>query len=139
MTDGQVFDRISIVAERYAVSPEKRTFSNTIEIFQVARPITKVPAGFTLRVVDRQRFEIIYTLDDWKSASRVTSCVVGYPGSFADIETPLVRTGSKNKLIFTLHWLGTPDQSDHWLGHNVEIELTPQVVTDVPATVKPLS
>ncbi len=32
--DGRVFDRISVVEERYAVPQDKRTFTNHIEIFQ---------------------------------------------------------------------------------------------------------
>ena len=37
--DGRVFDRISVVEERYAVAAGKRTFTNHIEIFEVTRPV----------------------------------------------------------------------------------------------------
>ncbi len=44
VTDGKIFDTISVVKERYAVEPGKRSFRNTTEIFQVARPIQR-PSG----------------------------------------------------------------------------------------------
>ena len=45
VVDGRIFDTISVVAERYAVQPGTRTFRNTVEIFQVGRPISQVPTG----------------------------------------------------------------------------------------------
>ncbi len=41
--DGQVFDRISVVEDRYGVVREKRTFASTLEYFQVARPLSHLP------------------------------------------------------------------------------------------------
>ena len=43
----------------------KRTFTNHIEIFEVTRPVSAIFAGHTLRIVDREHFHMVYTLDDW--------------------------------------------------------------------------
>ena len=120
VSDGKIFDTISVVAERYAVEPGKRSFRNTTEIFQVARPISELPAGHTLRIVDRDRFEVVYTLDNWATTERVASRVAGFPGSFADVVAGSEGGGT---LIFTLRWPAEASKQERWLGHNVEVKL----------------
>ena len=125
VTDGKIFDTISVVAERYAVPPGTRTFKSTLEIFQLGRPIAQVPAGMTLRITDPARFQVVYTFDGWATSQTLNSRVVGYPGSFADIATPAPSLAdARGKLIFTLHWPEDTGVTEHWLGYNVEIELT---------------
>src|SRR5271155_2429400 len=63
--EGRVFDRISVVEERYAVPAGQRTFHNHIEIFEVPRPISTIFCGYTLRIVDRAHFRVVYTFDNW--------------------------------------------------------------------------
>ena len=124
VVDGRIFDTISVVAERYAVAAGTRTFRNAIDIYQVARPISEIQAGVTLRVIDANRFNVVYTRDNWQSSTNVSSRVVGYPGSFVDIET----TG-EGRLSFTLHWPASAAGAEHWLGRNVEINVR---AVDVP-------
>jgi glucoamylase len=126
VVDGKIFDTISVVAERYAVPPGTRTFVSNLEVFQVARPVTRIPAGDTLRIVDDSRFKAVYTMDNWQTTQEVTSRVIGFPGSFADIA---IDTSATGKLIFTLQWFEGPDQPEHWLGRNVEVEIVPQEKT----------
>ena len=126
-TDGRIFDTISAVADRYSVEASKRTFRNAIEIFQVARPIAQVPAGQTLRIIDGERFNVTYSWDGWQTVQTAASKVCGYPGSYADIPTP-VEDGAGEHLSFTLHWPETAALPEHWLGHNVEIDVTPPLV-----------
>src|ERR1035437_9037703 len=57
--DGQVFDCIAVVKERYGVATGKRSFKNNLEIFQTSRPVRKLAAGMTLRVVDTVRFRML--------------------------------------------------------------------------------
>ncbi|ADW67502.1 glycoside hydrolase family 15 protein [Granulicella tundricola] len=135
VSDGKVFDTISVVAERYAVEPGTRTFQNTVEIFQTARPFATIPTGFTLRVVDRARFRMSYTLDGWATTTTVDSRVVGYPGSFADVVMP----GEPGELEFTLFWPTTADAPEHWLGHNYKVAVTSQGPETMPAGAKPQS
>jgi glucoamylase len=125
VTDKKVFDRISVVEERYAVPAAKRSFSNKVEIFQIARPISFVPAGFSLRVVDRGRFRIVYTFDNWITVNHIDAHSMGRIGYFADVPTTSRQSGS---ILFTLCW---PNQSqdhaqpDRWLGKNLEVSIIP--------------
>ena len=124
VADGKIFDTISVVAERYAVEPGKRSFRSTTEIFQVARPVDELPAGHTLRVVDRDRFELVYTLDNWRTTKTVPSRAIGYAGSFVDIDTAAASEGA-GPLIFTLRWPApAAEEQERWLGRNVEVKLT---------------
>ena len=135
VTDGKVFDRISVVDERYGTAPGKRTFKNTTEIFSVARPISTVPAGYVLRIVDRNRFRVVYTVDDWATQTEVNSRVVGYPGSFVD----LAATAEAGFVEFTLFWPATADAAEHWLGRNYRVQVTADAPETMPAGTKPVS
>jgi glucoamylase len=117
--DGRVFDRISVVAERYAVATGKRTFTNHIEIFEVTRPISTIFSGYTLRIVDREHFRVVYTLDNWVTTQSGEAHSVGYPGSFVDISIAPERVGN---ILFTLAW---PEQNgqERWLGRNLEVSI----------------
>ncbi len=115
--DGRVFDRISVVAERYAVAPGKRTFTSNVEIFQKGRPISAVVAGSSLRILDHDHFRVVYTFDNWATTLLLNSRSVGYPGCVVDIPTPRRPDGS---IIFTLVW-ADQNQQDRWLGKNVEV------------------
>jgi glucoamylase len=123
VVDGKVFDTVSVVADRYAVPPGTRTFRSTMDIFQLARPIAVIKAGWTLRIVDANRFDVTYTLDGWQTTLHASSTVVGYPGSFVDIRTPELDVDRAGKVIFTMHWPASADVADHWLGYNVEVQL----------------
>jgi len=125
VVDGKVFDIIPVVAERYAVAPGTRTFESRIEIYQVSRPIAQVPAGFTLRIMDAKRFNVVYTFDNWQTQHTANCRGVGYPGAFVDIATPAEAAG---KLIFTIHWPEQGQAQEHWLGKNVEIEIVKTAV-----------
>jgi glucoamylase len=117
--DGQVFDCISVVKERYAVRAEERTFHNTVEIFQKSRHIAAIRAGLTLRIIDPDRFRVLYTTDNWATNTTLETHRVGYPGSYVDIPTVAGTAGS---IVFTLYW---PAQ-DRWLGKNIAVDLIPQ-------------
>jgi len=123
VVDCEVFDKVSVVADRYAVEPGTRTFRSEVDIFQLARPIVQLKAGMTLRVVDANRFGVVYTLDAWATAHVLPSKAVGYPGSYVDIPTPVLEAGQTGKLIFTMHWPENVDGADRWLGRNIEVLL----------------
>ena len=137
--DGQIFDRVSVVAERYGVEPGKRTFRSMVEIYQVARPISTIPAGFELRVVDRERFEVVSSIDDWKTVVHTDAHSAGAPGWFADLKAPAWTEGGTNKIVFTLHWPPDGGGAERWLGHNCYVEIKPDAPPTMPATTKPVS
>ena len=112
--DGRVYDCISVVKERYGVETGKRTFESRVEIFEKTRQVARIRGGLTLRVVDPERFRVVYTLDGWKTQASLESTRVGYPGSYADIATEKGRGGT---IELTLYW---PTQ-DRWLGRNLQV------------------
>jgi len=136
---GQVFDRISVVADRYAVAPHKRTFQSRLEIFQVARPIYAIVQGSTLRIMDAQPFRVVYTLDNWATKTETDATAIGRLGAFVDIATTAPPAsgadGSSQKIIFTLYWPG----ADRWLGRNYEVMLSEQPMEQTHADEKPMS
>jgi glucoamylase len=115
--DGRVYDRISVVEERYGVASGKRTFTNHTEIFELTRPVSSIFSGHTLRIVDREHFYVVYTLDNWATTLTVEARSVGYPGSFADIPTPEEWEG---RIVFTLNWPEHAGQNQ-WLGRNIDV------------------
>ena len=132
VSDGQVFDRISVVADRYAVPKEKRTFESRMEIFQLGRPISAMVQGGTLRIIDGKRFRITYTTDNWVTKNAMDAKFIGKPGAFVDIQTPHDMVGS---IIFTIFW---PDDN-HWLGRNFEVQVHENKPPQEVAAVKPKS
>ena len=116
-SDGRVFDTISAVENRYAKPAAERTFTSLIEVFQLTRQIDTMISGLMLRIMDPQRFRVTYTFDDWVTQTTLESRTVGYPGSYADINTAPNHSG---KIIFTLYW----PSEDRWLGRNHEITLS---------------
>jgi len=114
--DGKVFDCISVVADRYACVPGKRTFKSEVEIFQTSRPVYTMRAGMRLRIVDTVRFRVLYSMDNWATNATLVSHPVGYPGSYVDIPTTAEQAAT---IVFTLYW---PDQ-DKWLGRNFEVSV----------------
>ena len=132
VADGVVFDRISVVADRYAVPKDKRTFTSRMEIFQVGRPISAMVQGGTLRIMDQQHFRVTWTTDNWATKNAQDSKVVGRPGSFVDIQTAHDFTGS---IIFTLFWPG----ENRWLGRNYEVTVNSEPAPQETAATKPKS
>jgi glucoamylase len=120
-SDGRVVDRIEIVEERYAVPAGQRRFSNHHEIYSEGRRISKIPAGYTLRIVDMGHFKVVYSTDNWRTVNEAIANMVGPAGSYVDIATSPKQTGT---IVFTLEWPGEGGP-DHWLGRNVEVTVLP--------------
>ncbi|GAA3770261.1 glycoside hydrolase family 15 protein [Terriglobus aquaticus] len=114
--DGKVFDRISVVEERYGVRREERTWKSDVEFFKIARPLTEMAAGKRLQVLDREYFEVLWTVDGWATHQTTSASLIGYPGFAAELRLPDKFQG---KLELTLHW----PSSDRWVGHNFLIEV----------------
>jgi len=114
--DGRVFDRISVVEDRYAKAAGERSFVSLIEVYQTARPISAMISGLMLRVMDAARFRVVYSFDNWATSATIESRNVGYPGSYADIQTTPEQGGT---IVFTLFW----PADNRWLGRNLEVNL----------------
>ena len=118
VADGKVYDRIEPVERRYSKPVADREFQSTIEIFQRTRPILSVPAGNTLRLLDTEEFEVVWSADQWVTTERTKATGVGQMGWFADLATSSEQAGS---ILFTFLF----PASNRWVGHNFQVELTP--------------
>jgi glucoamylase len=119
--DGRVYERISIVEQRYAVPPGQRTFKNHVEIFKLGRPLQDIAVGHTLRILNSDRFRVVYSLNNWATVLNQDSRSIGYSGYFADIPITNENTGT---IVFTLCW-SHDGQPDRWLGRNIEVIIVP--------------
>ena len=113
--DGKVFDRIDPVYERYCEPEGRGKRRRGLEIYSQRRPIQKIAAGDTLRILDEKHFAAVWSDDGWKTTHTTPSRSLGSAGFSADI-APGAQSG---KLEWTMHW---PDQ-ERWLGYNVEVEI----------------
>jgi glucoamylase len=114
VADGMIFDCISVVRARYVSDRSKHTFHRHLGIFKLGRPIAAVVQGGTLRIVDSDRFTVVYSTDRWATKTDLEAHCLGRVGCFADIPIAADQTGS---IVFTLHW---PEQN-RWLGRNCEV------------------
>jgi glucoamylase len=110
VTDGKVFDRISVVEERYC--REKR--KPAVEVFRLNRQVQTMVAGKKLRVLADDHFCVVWSSDGWQTTHKTESRTVGYAGHFADIET---EPATEGRILFTVAW------RDHWEGRNFEVQV----------------
>ncbi|MGB6975785.1 MAG: glycoside hydrolase family 15 protein [Terracidiphilus sp.] len=115
--DGKVFDRIDPVYERYCEPEGRGKVRRGLEFWSLRRPIQQMAAGGTLRILDGGRFEVVWTLDEWKTTHHTESSGQGSAGYSVDLETTATEAGGK--LTWTLHW----PEGDRWLGYNVDVAL----------------
>lgn len=110
--DGEVFDRIPPVEERYA----KGHARSKIDVFKLRRPLKSIRPGYTLRITAQKHFHVLWTSDDWNTQATVDGTALGYAGCYADLPTGAAQTG---KLSFTLYWT----EEDRWEGRNFDVAL----------------
>jgi len=115
--DGKVFDRVDPVYERYCEQADRRRVRHNLEIYTRRRPIQKVTAGDTLRILDEDPFEVVWSRDGWKSTHHTPSRALGSSGFSADLEIPI--TAQAGELSWTLQWSG----KSRWLGYNVQVKI----------------
>jgi len=113
--DGKVFDLIDSVYERYCEAPARTHTRRDLEIYSRRRPIEKITAGSTLRILDQNRFELIWSTDGWATKHTTISRSLGSAGHSADVAAP----EEASEISWTLHW---PEQ-DGWLGYNVDVKV----------------
>jgi glucoamylase len=113
--DGKVFDRIDPVYDRYCEPAGRGKLRHDLEIYSRRRPIQRMAAGNTLRILDKRQFEVIWTTDQWQTKQKAISRSLGSAGYSADISP----TSGTEAVEWTLHW---PEQ-DAWLGYNVGVKV----------------
>ena len=115
--DGKVFDRVDPVYERYCEPEGRKRLRRNLEIYTRRRPIQKVTAGDALRILDADRFEVVWSIDGWKSTHRTASQERGTAGFSADVAIPV--TAQAGELSWTIQWT----EKGRWLGYNVVVTL----------------
>ena len=113
--DGKVFDLIEPVYQRYCDVEGRKSRLRSIEIHTIRRPIERMGAGKSLRILDEGRFEVVWTGDGWQTIHTATSHARGSAGHSADITPPDGSTGVE----WTLRW----PEKDAWLGYNVKVKI----------------
>jgi len=113
--DGKVFDRIDPVYTRYCETGNGSGPRRDLEIYTLMRPIQRIAAGKTLRILDEKRFDVVWSGDGWQSTHTTTSRSMGYAGHSADI--PAGSEGGR--ITWTLHWT----ELNGWLGYNVDVQV----------------
>jgi glucoamylase len=83
--DGKVFDRVDPVYERYCTPEGHKRVRHNVEIFSFRRPIQKIDSGDTLRIIDGERFDLVWSSDNWKTVKSTASRELGSAGFSADI------------------------------------------------------
>jgi glucoamylase len=110
--DGQVFDRIPIVAERYL----KNRGRKDLEVWKPTRRVRTMSAGEVLRVQAEAPFRLRWTSGEWQDFQDSTSIATGLGGHFADIR---VASHQRAAIRFTFLWTET----QRWEGRNYEVEI----------------
>jgi len=111
--DGQVFDFIPEVADRYI---KIRKSCTALEIWKPNRQVCTVKKGYTLRIQAPASFRLHWSRDDWQSAEDTPSSPTALGIEFVDI--PVVSHQCA-PIRFTLFWLG----SDRWEGRDYEVAI----------------
>ncbi|MGD0629125.1 MAG: glycoside hydrolase family 15 protein [Terracidiphilus sp.] len=113
--DGKVFDRIDAVYERYCEPEGRKRLRRDMEIYSRLRPIQRIGAGETLRILDEKRFDLLWTADGWHTTQTTMSHSLGSAGFSAEI-----ANGAKGGQIeWTMHWT----EQNTWLGYNVVVKV----------------
>src|SRR5262245_43728727 len=111
--DGEVFDRIPAVVERYG----GRRRDAVLELWTFRRRVRSVRAGSAVRIQAGAPFRLRWTADDWSVARDTESTPTELGISFADI--PVARDQA-SPLRFTLFW----PEAERWEGRDFAIDVT---------------
>ena len=114
----RVFDRVELVAERYAV-PRSRS---KVEVWRQQRAVTRMRAGCKLRVEAEEMFHLRWTADGWRTCHSTPATGVGHAGFFVDAD-PAMGEGTAERLEFTRYW----PEREQWEGRNHQVEIVKPV------------
>ena len=110
VADGQVFDLIPIVAERYGTGRGRKD----LEVWKPIRQVKEVMAGQTLRIQAPESFRLHWTNDGWATVRDTPSTSTGIGIDFVDIA---IHSNQTAPLRFTFLWTS----SNRWDGRDYEV------------------
>jgi len=111
--EGQVFDLIPAVADRYL----KRRNCRPLEIWKINRQPRSIAAGMTLRLQAAAGFVLHWTNDEWREVHDSPSTATGLNIEFVDIDVPKEQ---RAPLHFTFYW----PREDRWEGRDFQVAIT---------------
>jgi glucoamylase len=113
IADGQVFDLIPEVAERY-LQPHKRS---AIEVWKyMRRRVRKVKPPVRLRVQTGRPFSLHWSKDEWKTVHDTRTTDTAFGIHFVDVD---LAAADRAPVRFTFFWLDT----DQWEGRDYAVEI----------------
>ena len=105
LRDGQVFDRLPVVADRYLSARGRRD----LEVWKHARQVSQIAPGTTLRLLCRAPFRLRWSADDWQTSQDLESTSVLAGVASADLPTSAAQ---RTPLCFTFFWPETGQWED---------------------------
>jgi glucoamylase len=112
IADGQVFDLVAPVADRYRTGRGR----HDLEVWKSTRQLRQIPPGNVLRVQASAPFRLHWTADEWKSAQDTCAESSGLGLYYSDIPVP---RGQRAPLRFTFFWTG----EERWEGRDYSVEI----------------
>lgn len=112
--DGEVFDRIPEVADRY----RRRRQGPPLELWSFRRRVRTVPAGAILRVQAGAPFRLRWTADEWAHAADSDATAAALGISYLDL--PVAREQAA-PLRFTFYW----PEAGRWEGRDFAVSVRP--------------
>jgi glucoamylase len=110
--DGQVFDLISQVAERY----HNRRKAPPMEVWKFNRQVRSLPPGGSLRIQAASPFRLHWTCDEWKQSHDTDSTSVGTGHEYVDIR---VSPAQRAPIRFAFFWT----TAGHWEGRDFQVAI----------------
>jgi glucoamylase len=110
--DGQVFDRVPAVVDRYQSARRQRP----IEIWTFTRRVRSIRPGAILRIQARASFRLHWTAGEWAAAADSASTPTAVGLEFVDIP---IAPEQKAPIRFTFFWPSV----ERWEGRDFEINM----------------
>jgi glucoamylase len=118
ISDGVVFDRLAVVANRYQPQPGQAPRAPSVmEIWNFARPVPSIQAGATLRITWPSPFRLRCSSDNWAVWQDIEATATAVGIYYVDLVTEAAQAGSSR--VFTFFWTST----DTWQGVNYAVAL----------------
>ncbi|MDQ4076450.1 MAG: glycoside hydrolase family 15 protein, partial [Chloroflexota bacterium] len=105
--DGQIFDFIPEVAERYWQDGNRKL----LEVWKPNRQVRQIKAGWTLRVQAPATFHLHWTQNEWQDVQETRSTATALGVEFVDVE---IAPEQRAPVRFTFRW----DETDRWEGQD---------------------
>ncbi|MBI4288215.1 MAG: glucan 1,4-alpha-glucosidase [Chloroflexi bacterium] len=115
--DGQVFDLVPEVAERYSSGREQ---CKHLEVWKPNRQCRTVARGITLRIQAPAPFSLHWSRDEWRSVEDTPSTHTVLGIDFVDIPISLDQQAP---VRFTFFWTAT----GRWEGQDYTVDVAPQM------------